>query len=81
MWRFFYSLQSLSLVGQQVLFSGFTGTVWWFFFHSDMANIEDLWARFSLTEEEEQGADVPHKKEVAIVRLAAKIFTKRVVNA
>ena len=81
MWRFFYSLQSLSLVGQQVLFSGFTGTVWWFFSHSDMANIEDLWARFSLAEEEEQGADVPCKKEVAIVRLAAKIFTKRVVNA
>ena len=46
-----------------------------------MVNIEDLWARFSLTEEEEQGADVPCKKEVAIVRLVAKIFTKRVVNA
>ena len=46
-----------------------------------MANIEDLWARFSLTEEEEQGANVPRKKDVAIVRLAAKIFTKRVVNA
>ena len=68
MWRFFYSLQSLSLVGRQVLFSRFTGTVWWFSSHSDMVNIEDLWARFSLTEEEEQSADVPHKKEVAIVR-------------
>nr|POF04426.1 putative cyclin-d7-1 [Quercus suber] len=28
-----------------------------------MANIEDLWARFSLTEEEEIGADVPRKTE------------------
>ena len=46
-----------------------------------MANIEDLWARFSRTEEEEQGVDVPRKKEVTIVHLVAKIFTKRVVNA
>ena len=52
-----------------------------FFPDSEMANIEDLWARFSLTEEEKQGADVPRKKDVAIVRLAAKFFTKRVVNA
>ena len=43
--------------------------------------IEDLWSRFSLIEDEVNGADVPQKKEVAIVRLAAKIFTKRVVNA
>ena len=48
---------------------------------SDMANIEDLWSRFSLTEEEEHEADVPQKKEVTIVRLAAKLFLKRVVNA
>ena len=34
-----------------------------------------------MTEEEEQGADVPRKKEVTIVRLAANFFTKRVVNA
>lgn len=46
-----------------------------------MANIKDLWSRFSLTEEEEHGADVPRKKEVTIVRLATKVFTKRVVNA
>ena len=46
-----------------------------------MASIEDLWSRFSLIEEEENGADVPQKKEVSIVRLAAKFFTKRVVNA
>ena len=46
-----------------------------------MASIEDLWSRFSLTEEEENGADVPRKTEVPIVRLAAKFLTKRVVNA
>ena len=57
------------------------GVVLFFFPDSEMANIEDLWARFSLTEEEEQGADVPRKKDVTIVRLVAKFFTKRVVNA
>ena len=46
-----------------------------------MANIEDIWSWFSLTEEEEQGVDVPYEKEVTIVRLAANFFTKRVVNA
>ena len=46
-----------------------------------MVTIKDLWSRFSLIEDEVNGADVPQKKEVAIVRLAAKIFTKRVVNA
>ena len=46
-----------------------------------MASIEDLWSRFSLTKEEENGADVPRKTEVPIVRLVAKFLTKRVVNA
>nr|POE70104.1 hypothetical protein CFP56_23654 [Quercus suber] len=46
-----------------------------------MANIKDLCSWFSLTEEEEHRVDVPQKKEVTIVRLAAKFFTKRVVNA
>ena len=46
-----------------------------------MVTIEDLWSQLSLIEDEVNGADVPQKKEVAIVRLAAKIFTKRVVNA
>ena len=41
-----------------------------------MASIEDLWSQFSLIEEEENGADVPRKTEVSIVRLAAKFFTK-----
>ena len=46
-----------------------------------MVTIEDLWSRFSLIEDEVNGADVPQKKEVAIVHLVAKFFTKRVVNA
>ena len=46
-----------------------------------MSNIEDLWLRFLLTKEEEQGADVPWKKEATIVSLTAKFLTKRVVNA
>ena len=45
-----------------------------------MASIEDLWSCFPLTKEEENEADVPRKKEVSIVRLATKFFTKRVVN-
>nr|POF14651.1 hypothetical protein CFP56_26752 [Quercus suber] len=45
-----------------------------------MANIEDLWSRFSLTKEEEHGANVPWKKEVTIVHLAATFFPKRVVG-
>ena len=46
-----------------------------------MAHIDDLWARFSITEEEEQGADVPKQVEPCLFRLAAKFFMKRVVNA
>lgn len=45
-----------------------------------MANIEDFWARFSITEGEEQGADVSKQGELCLYRLAAKFFTKRVVN-
>ena len=46
-----------------------------------MAHIDDLWARFSITEEEEQGANVPKQVEPCLFRLAAKFFMKRVVNA
>ena len=46
-----------------------------------MSNIKDLWLRFLLTKEEEQGADVPPKKEATIVSLTAKFLTKRMVNA
>ena len=45
-----------------------------------MATMEDLWARFSLTEEEEGGADVPRQKEEVVHPLAGKFFTKRVLN-
>ena len=46
-----------------------------------MAGLEDMWSRFSLTEEEEGGADVPRQGGNVIHRLAGKFFTKRVVNA
>ena len=39
-----------------------------------------MWSRFTLSEEEAQGADVPHNSEVSIHRLASKFFTKRIVN-
>ena len=45
-----------------------------------MATMEDLWARFSLTEEEEGGVEVPRQTEVVVHRLAGKFFTKRVLN-
>ena len=45
-----------------------------------MAGLDDLWARFSLTEDEEGGADVPYQEEVVVHRLAGKFFTKRVLN-
>lgn len=46
-----------------------------------MANIEDLWACFSIMEEEEQGADVPKQGKLCLYQLATKHFTKTVVNA
>ena len=46
-----------------------------------MAGLDDMWSRFSLTEEEELGADVPRQGSNVIHRLAGKYFTKRVVNA
>ena len=52
-----------------------------FFFSMSMANIEDLRACLSLTDEEEQGADVSKQCEICLYRLAAKNFTKRIVNA
>ena len=45
-----------------------------------MAHIDDLWARFSITEEEEQGADVPKQAKPCLFHLAAKFFMKRVMN-
>ena len=45
-----------------------------------MAGLEDLWANFSLTEDEEGGADVPNQEVVGVHHLAGKFFTKRVLN-
>ena len=45
-----------------------------------MAGLEDLWANFSLTEDEEGGADVPNQEAVGVHCLAWKFFTKRVLN-
>ena len=55
-----------------------------FFFFSlqsiPMAGLDDLWARFTLTKDEERGADVPSQEAVVVHRLAGKFFTKRVLN-
>ena len=45
-----------------------------------MGGLEDLWAKFSLIEEEEGGADVPNQEAVGVHRLAGKFFMKRVLN-
>ncbi|KAL0000323.1 hypothetical protein SO802_014104 [Lithocarpus litseifolius] len=45
-----------------------------------MARLDDLWARFTLTEDEEGGADVPNQEVMDVHRLAGKFFMKRVVN-
>ena len=45
-----------------------------------MAGLEDLWSRFSLTEEEEGGAEVARQEPIVIHRLAGKFLTKRTLN-
>ena len=45
-----------------------------------MAGLEDLWAKFSLTEDEEGDADVPNQEAMGVHYLARKFFTKRVLN-
>ena len=45
-----------------------------------MAGLEEMWARFSLSEEEEKGADVVGQEEAIIHCLVGKFFTKRVLN-
>nr|POE98088.1 hypothetical protein CFP56_55187 [Quercus suber] len=45
-----------------------------------MASLEDMWARFSLTEEEKGGAEVPKEEEKVIHCLAGQFYTKRVLN-
>ena len=46
-----------------------------------MATLDDMWSRFTLSEEEVQGADVPSSKEANVHRLAGKFLTKRIINA
>nr|POE58917.1 isoform 2 of probable fatty acyl-coa reductase 4 [Quercus suber] len=45
-----------------------------------MAGLEEMWARFSLSEEEERGVDVDGQEVTIPHRLASKFFTKRVLN-
>lgn len=45
-----------------------------------MAGSNELWSRFSLTEEEERGANVPRQKAATIHRLTSCFFTKRVLS-
>ena len=45
-----------------------------------MAALDEMWARFSLTEEEEGGVEVPKDVEESIHRLAGRFYTKRVLN-
>ena len=45
-----------------------------------MVGLDNVWASFSLKEDEEGGADIPHQEEAVIHRLAGKFFTKRVLN-
>ena len=45
-----------------------------------MASLDEMWAHFSLTEEEEGGAKVPKDAEESVYRLAGRFYTKRVLN-
>ena len=45
-----------------------------------MASLDEMWAHFSLTKEEEGGAEVPKDAEESLYRLAGRFYTKRVLN-
>ena len=45
-----------------------------------MARLEEMWARFSLSKEEDRGAEVSGQEESIVHRLAGKFLTKRVIN-
>ena len=45
-----------------------------------MAGLEEMWARFSLSEEEEQGAKIDGQEDSIIHHLASKFFAKWVLN-
>ena len=42
-----------------------------------MACLDDMWARFSLTEEEKGGPEVPKEEEELIHRLVGRFYTKK----
>ena len=48
--------------------------------HPLMVGLDDLWSWFSLTEEEEGGAEIPRQEAGVIHRLDGRFFTKVVVN-
>lgn len=61
------------------------GCWYWFAFssfllHIIMACLDDMWARFSVTEEEEGSAEIPKEEEELIHRLVGRFYTKRVMN-
>lgn len=45
-----------------------------------MAALDEIWARFSLIEVEEGGANVPRQEDESVYRLAGKFLLKRVLN-
>uniref|UniRef100_A0A7N2MXZ0 DUF4283 domain-containing protein n=1 Tax=Quercus lobata TaxID=97700 RepID=A0A7N2MXZ0_QUELO len=45
-----------------------------------MAGLEEMWARFSLSKEEDRGAEVSGQGESTAHHLAGKFLTKRVIN-
>ena len=58
------------------------GCKYWFAFLSFllgiiMACLDDMWAQFSLTEEEKGGAEVPKEEEELIHRLVGWFYTKK----
>ena len=42
-----------------------------------MAGLEDLWARFTLTEDEERGADVLNQEDVEVHQLVGRFFYEK----
>ena len=45
-----------------------------------MATLDDMWSRFTLSEEEVHGADISSNKEASVHHLAGKFLIKRIIN-
>ena len=45
-----------------------------------MAGLDEMWARFSLLEEEERGVEVSQQRALIVHRLVSKFLTKLVLN-